>query len=59
MLIIANKKFTSNKNDFEVTFTNSTQVVLCNEDSSDIPSLTFNFVPISKLAEKENEGLVG
>jgi len=59
ILKTANKKFTNIKNDYEMTFTNDTQVIPCHEDTSEIPTLTFDFTPINKLADMENFALVG
>jgi hypothetical protein len=42
-----------------MTFTNDTQVIPCHEDTSEIPTLTFDFTPINKLADMENFALVG
>lgn len=55
----ANKKFTNIKNDYEMTFTNDTQMIPCHEDTTDIPSLTYNFIPINTLAGLETNALVG
>lgn len=55
----ANKTFTNLKHDYEMTFTNDTQVIPCHEDASDIPTLTFDFVSISTLANLETNALVG
>lgn len=55
----ANKTFTNLKHDYEMTFTNDTQVIPCHEDASDIPTLTFDFVSISMLANLETNALVG
>lgn len=59
VLKTANKKFTTLKNDYEMTFTNDTQVIPCHEDTSDIPTLIFDFKPISMLAGLENNTVVG
>ncbi|XP_069686364.1 replication protein A 70 kDa DNA-binding subunit isoform X2 [Periplaneta americana] len=58
ILKTANKKFTNIKNDYEMTFTNDTQVIPCNEDTSDIPTLTFDFTPINKLSEMDTNSIV-
>jgi len=55
----ANKQFTNLKHDYEMTFTNDTQVIPCHEDASDIPTLTFDFVSINMLANLETNALVG
>ncbi|XP_046981582.1 replication protein A 70 kDa DNA-binding subunit [Schistocerca americana] len=54
----ANKKFTSVNNDYEMTFTGETTVVPCHEDVTDIPHITFNFVPLNKLAETDLTAIV-
>lgn len=59
VLKTANKKFTNLKNDYEMSFTSDTQVIPCHEDTSDIPTLTFSFIPISTLAGLENNAIVG
>ncbi|KAJ9597480.1 hypothetical protein L9F63_011665, partial [Diploptera punctata] len=41
-----------------MTFTNDTQVVPCNEVNTDIPAMSFNFVPINKLADLETNAIV-
>lgn len=51
--------FTNLKHDYEMTFTNDTQVIPCHEDASDIPTLKFDFVSISMLANLETNALVG
>jgi hypothetical protein len=42
-----------------MTFTNDTQVIPCHEDSGDIPTMTFDFMSISMLANLESNALVG
>jgi replication factor A1 len=59
VLKTANKKFTNIKNDYEMTFTSDTQVLACNEDTTDIPTLTFDFTPISTMAGLENNAIIG
>lgn len=58
VLKTANKKFTNIKNDYEMTFTNDTQVIPCNEDTTDIPTLTFDFTSISAVAGLENNAII-
>ncbi|XP_049873501.1 replication protein A 70 kDa DNA-binding subunit [Pectinophora gossypiella] len=48
----ANKQFTNLKNDYEMTFTNETVVAECTEDSSSVPTIKYDFVPISDIANK-------
>lgn len=59
VLKTANKNFTNLKHDYEMTFTNDTQVIPSHEDASDIPTLKFDFVSISMLANLETNALVG
>lgn len=47
------------KNDFEMTMTNDTEVVLCHENSEDIPTLQFNFSPISQLETMNKDEIIG
>jgi hypothetical protein len=42
-----------------MTFTNDTQVIPCNEDTAGIPTLTFDFTPISTVAGLENNAIIG
>ena len=55
----ANKQYTSIKNDYEMSFNSNTQVTPCYEDASDIPQVTFNFVPISELSKFDKDNLLG
>lgn len=59
VLKTANKMFTNLKHDYEMTFTNDTQVIPCHEDASNIPTLTFDFVSINALANLESNALIG
>ncbi|XP_014477578.1 PREDICTED: replication protein A 70 kDa DNA-binding subunit [Dinoponera quadriceps] len=45
----ANKQYNTMKNDFEMSMTSDTEVVLCHDNNEDIPTLQFNFSPISQL----------
>ncbi|XP_046386232.1 replication protein A 70 kDa DNA-binding subunit [Ischnura elegans] len=54
----ANKKFSSIQNEYEMTFTQDTQVVPCYEETSSIPSVTFNFQTINNLLNAPAETLV-
>jgi hypothetical protein len=42
-----------------MSFTNDTQVIPCHEDTADIPTLTFSFIPINTLAGLENDSIIG
>ncbi|XP_029834399.3 replication protein A 70 kDa DNA-binding subunit [Ixodes scapularis] len=47
----ANPKFSSLKNEFEMSFTQETAMTPCEEAAPHIPTLQFNFVPIRRLQE--------
>lgn len=52
---IANKQFSTLKNDYEMTFTGETIVQECHDADPSIPQSQFNFIPIEKIAHI-NEG---
>ncbi|XP_023218106.1 replication protein A 70 kDa DNA-binding subunit-like [Centruroides sculpturatus] len=54
----ANKNFTSIKNDYEMSFTSETTVVLCTDNSNSIPMVQFQFVPIDQLQNVEKDKFV-
>ncbi|CAJ0956924.1 unnamed protein product [Ranitomeya imitator] len=56
-LKIANKQYTAVKNDYEMTFNSETTVIPC-DDSSDVPTVQFQFVPISELESKNKDTLL-
>ncbi|KAM4700557.1 replication protein A 70 kDa DNA-binding subunit [Discoglossus pictus] len=56
-LKIANKQYTAVKNDYEMTFNNETSVIPC-DDSSDVPTVQFEFVPIGELENKNKDTLL-
>ncbi|XP_056416155.1 replication protein A 70 kDa DNA-binding subunit [Hyla sarda] len=56
-LKIANKQYTAVKNDYEMTFNSETTVIPC-DDSSDVPSVQFEFVPISEFENKNKDTLL-
>ncbi|XP_063812185.1 replication protein A 70 kDa DNA-binding subunit [Pseudophryne corroboree] len=56
-LKIANKQYTAVKNDYEMTFNSETSVIPC-DDSSDVPTVQFEFVPISELENKSKDTLL-
>ncbi|KAG8590178.1 hypothetical protein GDO81_006669 [Engystomops pustulosus] len=56
-LKIANKQYTAVKNDYEMTFNSETTVIPC-DDSSDVPMVQFEFVPISELENKNKDTLL-
>ncbi|NXC31859.1 RFA1 protein, partial [Campylorhamphus procurvoides] len=53
----ANKQYTAVKNDYEITFTNETSVVPC-DDAQHLPSVQFDFVPISDLENIPKNSIV-
>lgn len=55
----ANKQYTSIKNDYEMTFTPNTVVAECMEDSSTVPSVKYDFLPINDIASKTPDTLLG
>ncbi|XP_071569838.1 replication protein A 70 kDa DNA-binding subunit-like [Temnothorax nylanderi] len=54
----ANKQFNMLKNDYEMTMTGDTEIVPCHENSDDIPTLQFDFCPISQVENKEKNVLI-
>lgn len=49
---MANKKFSTLNNDYELTFNNDTKILLCSDsDVSKIPTLQFKFQPLSSIQE--------
>ncbi|XP_045448079.1 replication protein A 70 kDa DNA-binding subunit [Melitaea cinxia] len=54
----ANKQFSTLKNDYEMTFTSDTVVAECMEDTSTLPSIKYDFIPISDIADKSPETIV-
>ncbi|NXG50552.1 RFA1 protein, partial [Psilopogon haemacephalus] len=53
----ANKQYTAVKNDYEITFTNDTSIVPC-DDAQHLPSVQFEFVSISELEETPKDSIV-
>ncbi|XP_034280380.1 replication protein A 70 kDa DNA-binding subunit isoform X1 [Pantherophis guttatus] len=53
----ANKQYTSVKNDYEISFSNETSVVPC-EDAEHLPSVQFDFVAIGDLESVSKDSLV-
>ncbi|XP_077509790.1 replication protein A 70 kDa DNA-binding subunit-like isoform X3 [Amblyomma americanum] len=45
-------------NDYEMFFTSETTIVPCNDDTSNIPAIQFNFVPIERLQEVSKDSVV-
>ena len=55
----ANKLFSSIKNDYEMSFNANTKLKICHDDASNIPAVSFNFVPIKELTNLEKDSRVG
>ncbi|XP_053130539.1 replication protein A 70 kDa DNA-binding subunit [Hemicordylus capensis] len=53
----ANKQYSSVKNDYEITFTNDTAVIPC-EDGRHLPSVQFDFVSIGDLEGISKDAIV-
>ncbi|XP_026327131.1 replication protein A 70 kDa DNA-binding subunit isoform X2 [Hyposmocoma kahamanoa] len=54
----ANKQFTTLKNDYEMTFTPDTVVAECTEDTGSMPTIKYDFVPITDIANKTPDTLL-
>ena len=54
----ADKRFNNMGNDYEMTFNAETEVIPC-EDASDLPSVTFSFVPINQLEQHQPNTVIG
>ncbi|XP_065137115.1 replication protein A 70 kDa DNA-binding subunit isoform X2 [Paramisgurnus dabryanus] len=56
-LKIANKQFSSLKNDYEMTLNGETSIIPC-EDSTDVPMLQCDFISIADLEAREKDSVV-
>lgn len=56
-LKIANKQYTSVKNDYEMTLNGESSIIPC-EDSCDVPMVQCDFVAINDLENKEKDSIV-
>ncbi|XP_047533064.1 replication protein A 70 kDa DNA-binding subunit-like [Vanessa atalanta] len=54
----ANKQFSSLKNDYEMTFTSDTVVAECTEDISTVPTVKYDFLAISDIANKSPDTIL-
>jgi len=54
----ANKQYSTLNNDYELTFRESTEMVLCEDDTSSVPSLTFNFCQLSQLTPSHKDQII-
>lgn len=59
ILKVANKQFTTIKNDYEMTFTNDTLLQDCPDDDTSVPKMAYNFVPIDQVASHDAGGVIG
>uniref|UniRef100_UPI0037E8354A replication protein A 70 kDa DNA-binding subunit n=1 Tax=Semicossyphus pulcher TaxID=241346 RepID=UPI0037E8354A len=56
-LKIANKQYTSVKNDYEMTLNGESTIIPC-EDSSDVPMVQCDFVSIADLESREKDAII-
>lgn len=56
-LKIANKQYTSVKNDYEMTLNGESSIIPC-DDSSDVPMVQCDFVPIGDLEMRDKDSVV-
>ncbi|XP_065081416.1 replication protein A 70 kDa DNA-binding subunit [Ochlerotatus camptorhynchus] len=54
----ANKQFSTLKNDYEMTMTNDTIVQECKDACSSMPTIQYNFVPISGIGNMEPNAVI-
>ena len=54
----ANKQYSKLNNEYELTFKDQGTFDLCEDAVEDIPSITYNFVSISDLAQCENYTII-
>ncbi|MBN3304615.1 RFA1 protein, partial [Amia calva] len=56
-LKIANKQYTSLKNDYEMTLNSDTSIIPC-DDAQDVPMVQFDFISIAELENKDKDSVV-
>jgi len=54
----ANKQFSKLRNDYELTFKDNVIVQPCDEDTSDVPTIIYNFMSIADLASQQKDAIV-
>lgn len=54
----ANKQYSKLRNDYELTFKDNVIVQLCDEDTSDVPTIIYNFMSIVDLASQQKDAIV-
>ena len=57
-LKIANKQYTSVKNDYEMTLNGETSIIPC-DDGCDVPVLQCDFVSIADLENRDKDAIIG
>lgn len=55
----ANKQYSNIPNDYELTLGNDSVIQECTEDSEDVPTVKYEFVPIKDIADKQPNTIVG
>ena len=55
----ANKQFSSLSNDYEMTFTNETQFIPCEDDDVKLPTIHYNFIPFAELDKHQPNSTIG
>ncbi|KZC11216.1 Replication protein A 70 kDa DNA-binding subunit [Dufourea novaeangliae] len=54
----ANKQFNNLRNDYEMTLNADSEIIPCHNSGDDIPSLQFDFLPISDVEKKEKNDIM-
>lgn len=55
---LANKAYSTLKNDYEMSLTADSEIILCNDENVAIPLMTYEFVPIKEIGNMEKDSLV-
>ena len=54
----ANRQYSTLNNEYEMTFRDSTEMIPCIEESTGIPTISFEFIKIADLAQVEKDKIV-
>lgn len=54
----ANKQYSNLKNEYEMTTTSETEIVPCHDESAEIPTVKYDFSPISEIDNKEANTMI-
>jgi len=54
----ANKQYSKLRNDYELTFKDNVIVQPCDEDTSDVPTIIYNFMTIADLSTQQKDAIV-